>query len=126
VQFDVDKLPAARTLQDALKDNIGSADTGESDSKGPEKVVLQSEQCQKELKETDGHARRNRMKFRASLMEKSTPLQSKTDSASSSADTSEPSARMTKHELQTKGVETLERIAETMEETGKNTISILK
>jgi hypothetical protein len=33
---------------------------------------------------------------------------------------------MTKHELQSKGVETLERIAEAMEENGRNTLSILK
>lgn len=128
IEFDWDKLPAARTLQDALKENIGSADTGESDMKGAEKVMLQSEQCLKDLKETDGHARRNMIKFRASLVAKG----SKNDSSSSSADDAETQARsditsrMTKSEVQARGVETLERIAEAMEENGKSTVELLQ
>ena len=96
IPFDPDKLPATRTLQDALKDNIGSAETGESDSKGAEKVVLKNEQCLKELKVTDGHARRNMIKFRASLIDKGSSVKPKNDSVGSSPSNPETPTRMTK------------------------------
>jgi hypothetical protein len=56
MEYDEQKLPAERTLQDALRAAL-DPDTGNSDPSGAAKVVRQSEEILRALKNSDGHAR---------------------------------------------------------------------
>jgi hypothetical protein len=57
MEYDEQKLPAERTLQDALRAAL-DPDTGVSDPSGAAKVVPQSKEILRALKNSDGNARR--------------------------------------------------------------------
>lgn len=60
---------AEDTLKDRLRDTLKDLKTGTSNNDGAETVVLQSEEVLMRLKSTDGHATRNVLKRRQSLIE---------------------------------------------------------
>jgi hypothetical protein len=67
VQLDISALPSERTLQAALRAGL-DPDTGVSDVRNATNVAPQDEDVLKRLKLSDGHARRNMVGFRDSLL----------------------------------------------------------
>jgi hypothetical protein len=124
--FDIDKLPAPRTMKDALKETIGNENTGNADIKGSSKVILQNEEVLAQLKETDGHARRNMIKFRSSLINQNAKSELELKIPSSSKENTPSQGRITKSEMQSRGMEALERIADSIESNRKSTVDALR
>jgi hypothetical protein len=67
VQLDVSPLPSERTLQAALRAGL-DPDTGVSDVRNSSNVEPQGEDALKGLKLSGGHAHRNMVGFRDSLL----------------------------------------------------------
>jgi hypothetical protein len=136
-EFNENQLPAERTLQDALRDALDQ-DTGVTDAKGPEKCCPQDEDILMRLKRTDGHARRNMLKMRSEMISNVGSSNSKSLTVSDREVLSGPirgdgAANMgslgrteSKKSFQKRTADSIESIAQTTNETGTATISLLQ
>jgi hypothetical protein len=136
-EFNEKQLPAERTLQDALRDALDK-DTGVTDGKGAEKWSPQDEDVMMRLKRTDGHARRNMLKMRSEMISNVGSTNSESVTVSGQEVLAGPIrgdgvanvgslGRMeSKTSFQRRTADAIESMAQTMNETGTATVSLLQ
>ena len=63
-----DSILAEKTLKDRVRETLGELDTGTSNTKRSNVAVLQSDEVLKKIRLTDGHASRNVLSHRSSII----------------------------------------------------------
>jgi hypothetical protein len=137
LKFNESQLPAERTLQDALRDALDQ-DTGITDTNGAEKCCPQDEDVLMRLQRTDGHARRNMLMMRSEMISNVVSSNSESVTVSDREVLSGPirgdgAANMgslgrteSKKSFQKRTADAIESMAQTMNENGTATISLLQ